>query len=421
MTTITQTRTARPAPSLLRVLVVRCLCAVAWWSLLLTFALLLAAPPYAFRGYEIASLVACFALSDQGTALLWTPLTPRLSERLLFGIGPLLAATALLGLAQTTAFGACAGWAILVGIGSSLTTLAARLWIVAHYTAVEPRLRAFGTQYRIVNAAAAAAPLLVFTLPFQQHAQATFFGVAGVYGLAALVAIAAFPTTMLPTTSEPLDRKACSATIPWGPVAAITAAFGLSLFFLFQIHLLPFYYAQYRTRPAALGGILAIPPLIVVLGQGRVTNMVQQWNRRSLMIKYIVGFAFFTIAFASFSHTDTVAMLVLFVITLTLGEMHICAYVDHDVSLLLPPTAVRTYFALNGLWFAMARASAEGGGIATLHWLAARGDSVLWWWRGNALVALVAGLVAGGIYYRRTRSQHTPTAAATRGCEGRPQ
>jgi MFS family permease len=146
--------------------------------------------------------------------------------------------------------------------------------------------------------------------------------------------------------------------------------------------------------PAGWGLLLAINPVTIVLAQMRVSRWTARWERRR---KITLALALISLPYLVLTASSTAGVLVVLVVTVTVGEMLFGPASEALAAEAAPPGQVGAYLgaATAGNWIGAAAAPAAGLPLA-----AAFGQAALW-------VALVLVAAAAAACYWRAASPRT--------------
>ncbi len=387
--------------SVLMLLIARALSSCGYFALIDLLALLFLESPFHFSAVQIGTLIGLFALIDRSAGLFCASfISVRTTERY-HVLGLCISASSLFFLCISHNFYFVLPMMITVGIGNSLQALTTKIWITS-LTHDNNRAMAFGWFFRIVNAAAALVSIVVFAIPYAERVLLVIAGIAGCYLLSAIFVL--FFCSQAPAADEKISLKIKYNEL-WSMLQnafPYCLVFFFAVFFVMQLHIIPFYFKQESSLPSFLGWALALDPLLIVLFQAQATKIFLSLERKGSSLGLIVGFAFFFLAFTIFSAVPSAYKLWLFIPLLACGEMLITPHIDYLLSLRVPQKTLSYAFALTGLMFSGARFVAEGVGILALDSLAKKNMSPNLWWWGNVGIL---GIVMASMYWVMRRQK----------------
>jgi predicted MFS family arabinose efflux permease len=158
-----------------------------------------------------------------------------------------------------------------------------------------------------------------------------------------------------------------------------------------------------RVSPAGWGVLLALNPVLIVVGQMRVSRATAGWPRRR---KLVLALALISVPYLALTASAAAWVLVGVVLTVTAGEMLFGPASEALAAEAAPPGQVGAYLgaATAGNWIGAAAAPAIGLPVAD-----ALGQAALW----GGLVAVAA--CAAACYWRASaRTRGAAQTAASR-------
>ncbi|OGQ47507.1 MAG: hypothetical protein A3I05_02410 [Deltaproteobacteria bacterium RIFCSPLOWO2_02_FULL_44_10] len=367
-------------------------------GLLSVLPILLRQAPFHFAASRIAVLLGIFGLADRGLGLLCTSLVLRFGYRKSILVGSLIPGCSLFVLCFLPSFEVSAMSFVLFGVGSSLTSLAIRLWIASSLDEAK-KIDAYGRLYRMINFAGGLAPVLIFLLPYKEYAEMTLIGVASLYILAAIIIFFLFKTDTVPSremldffrfiTSIKHNLHACRKVLPFY-IVQILSGFALN-----QMHVVPYYFDSFLSMPQLIGFALALNCFLIVFFQSFVSHLFRLLLKKSVFLAFATGFFSFFLSFLSFTLLPSSVSIWFYIVFLTIGEMMIFPNMDYMITARTPQKLHPVFLAGTGLIFAMSRSFAEGGSVFSFGWLHKNGFDPKLWWFFNLFLFMLISLFLG--------------------------
>jgi predicted MFS family arabinose efflux permease len=158
--------------------------------------------------------------------------------------------------------------------------------------------------------------------------------------------------------------------------------------------------ASGKVSPAGWGALLALNPVLIVIGQMRVSRWTAGWARRR---KLVLALALISVPYLTLTASAAAWVLVAVVLTVTVGEMLFGPASEALAAEAAPPGQVGAYLgaATAGNWIGAAAAPAIGLPVAD-----ALGETALW----VGLIAVAA--CAAACYWRAAARTRTGREAA---------